>query len=59
MHLLFKKNFHNTKTLKIVILGFKTKGRGGEINRKPEQIEGFGTQLMITLIRVEQRENVI
>lgn len=59
MHLLFQKKFINTRTLNIVILGFKTKGRGGEINRKPEQVKDSGSKRMTTLIRIEQRENVI
>lgn len=35
-----KHLLHNTSTLKAGILGFTTKGRGSQINGKPEQIYG-------------------
>lgn len=54
-----QNTFHNTSTHKVVIIGFKTKGRGSQINRQPEQIKGLDTQRMVRLILAEQRKNVI
>lgn len=50
---------HNTRTLKLVILGFKAKSRVSQINRKPEQIKSLDIQCMVRLILVEQRNKCV